>query len=206
MASKIYLISEDFPNQKVKPDKLQKEIAADPALQSLIQSINGRGNEVSIDFSGELTTEQEEALDTIVAAHTGTATDIKFHESTTLFSEKKDLLDINEWEDLGGVATDPEFFTPNIASIFGRVGCALKTSGAGAEIRVVEDKFGVITDLTTTPIQLPDTGGLWVPFQFNTDASPNAGGAIYRVEGRRSAATLAEVKYVVISMMEWVIT
>jgi hypothetical protein len=63
-----YSISEDFPNAKVLPDKLASEIRAS-AIETALDYIGTSGDVCDVWFRAELSTSDNDRLDSIVAAH-----------------------------------------------------------------------------------------------------------------------------------------
>ena len=200
MASYEYSIEEDFPNNKVSTAQLQNEIMGVPLLSAVFSSVGTAGDVCSVNFSANLDAAGIGALDNVVANHQGFSIHIKFHESVSLLVSEKDLGSLN-WEEIGGVVTDPSFFSLNFTKIFGRVSCMIKTSGIGAELRIMEVQ-GTSTAMTNPVIAIPDTLGQWQMFSFMSNSPPRAGGAYYVMEGKKGSAVSFQIKNALISLME----
>ena len=86
----------------------------------------------------------------------------------------------------------------DINNLFGTAEGRNEATGAGAELRVLED--GVV--ITTVSYSVPDTGGVPANFEFYTDVPPTAGQHVYELQGRLNGAASASVTYVTLSVME----
>jgi len=96
-----FSIQEDTPNHKVATDRLTVEIQAS-AIITALDHINTNGDVLDVWFKAELTTDDQDILDTVVAAHSGaplaadpTDVNIKSAASTAvLLSQEKGFQDL----------------------------------------------------------------------------------------------------------------
>lgn len=199
----------DFANDVFNEDSLKQQVAANETITTELSYIksseavdeNGdpTGNfTVVFGFPTDLSSGEEDALDALVAAHTGTPpTCCKFHASSTIIGKEEDITDA-DWAVLGGVVTTPEFFCPTLAGIKARIVGSYNTNGAGAEIRIVEDGSTVLGTF-----ELPDSSQAWAQMQWFTTAVPSAGTHEYTLEAKLNGATAAAVRFVSMSLLEF---
>lgn len=92
--SYVYSKANDFPEQKVAPGKLSKEIR-DSAITAELDGVTQHGNDddVTIDFLSELTAGEEAILDGLVAAHGGTEDPIQSQALSDFLDENAIVLD-----------------------------------------------------------------------------------------------------------------
>lgn len=203
-------LNTDFPNDTFNEDSLKLEIQATQAITTQLDYIRshedvGEGTlTVYFGFASELSQDEQTALDGVVAAHQGNPPlQVIWHASSVLTDSEKSTSDVDpDWTELGGAVTTPSFFTPNVQNCKGRVVGMVKTNGAGAKLRLKEN--------TTTPsggYDVPDTGGAWANMQWFSPDAPTAGTHQYILEGQlpTSGATELSVKYVAVSLLEFVL-
>lgn len=203
-------LNTDFPNDIFNEDSLKNEIAANESITTSLdyirssEDVDAGTTTVYFGFASELSQDEQTALDGVVAAHQGTPPmQVIWHASSVLTDSEKSTTDTDpDWTELGGAVTTPDFFTPNIQNCKGRVVGKVKTNGSGAKLRLRED--------TTTPpsgYDVPDTGGEWMNMQWFSPDAPTAGTHEYTLEGQlpTSGATQLSVKYVAVSLLEFVV-
>jgi hypothetical protein len=121
-----------------------------------------------------------------------------FHASTKLVESEAALG--ADWTPLGGVVTDPHTFAKNVDKVFASLVGGVRTTGLGAELRMVQIAAGVETVLGT--VALPDTLSSWATFQGYTNIPPSGGLNTYRVEGRSGSASSASVRFISATLLE----
>lgn len=138
----------------------------------------------------------------------GVIYNLRFHGALKFFIDPKIITVVNPIQDLGTVITNPAFFTgiDNLNNSYGRIVGEHKSSGDGLAEICIEERVpgGSTTVLTTTPFQLPDTGGEWEIFAFSTDVPPSAtDNARFVICGRLVTSTnTSEIRDCSISMLE----
>ena len=198
----------DFLNDIFHEDKLEQEIAADETITTELDHICTSEDEdtgvvtVTFHFPTDLSSGEETALDSLVAAHDGSApTQIIWHASSVLTDQVASTTDTDpDWTELGGTVTTPDFFTDNPQNCKGRVVGMVKSNGTGGKLRLREGD--------STPsggYDVPDTSGAWQSMQWFTPDNATAGTHTYTLEGQlpSSGATQLDVKYVAVSLLEF---
>lgn len=163
-------------------------------------------NNLRVTMSDSLTAAEETALDAVIAAHAppAAADPVAYHTGARMGNVGSVVLDATQQE-IDGVVTSVGILARNKAKAFGRVVGQHKSTGAGAEIKVVETQDdGTVTQMNSTPYSLPDTAGAWKTFGFSTDVEPNGARCAYTVEATLGAATSCEVRFIALSLLETV--
>ena len=206
-------VSQDYPvsatlNNAVDPDSLVQEIVAAAITPAVFEYVEVQDDPPSFPgvptifcwFDVALTPSEKTVLDGVIAAHTGVqAPYVVFHASSKFVEGNAPITSTTAWETLGGVVFNPSFFVEtDISNVFGTAEGRNEATGAGAELRILED--GVV--ITTVSYSVPDTGGVPANFEFYTDVPPTAGQHVYELQGRLNGAASASVTYVTLSVME----
>lgn len=148
-------------------------------------------------FASDLSAEDKSALDGVVAAHVATPpTQVRFHGSSTI-AQGEAGIPAGDWVSVGGVVTTPSFFAP-VASLKSRIIGSYKTTGTGAEIRLMEDGTTELGRLA-----LPDSSGAWAQMQWFSTTPGSEGAHEYTLEVSLGTATSASVRYVSMSLLEF---
>lgn len=199
----------DFANDLFNEDALEQQVAADATITTALsyikssESVDGNGDPtgnftVKFGFPTDLSSGEQDALDALVAAHTGAPpTKVKFHASSTILHEEVNITE-SDWTTMGGVVTTPEFFCPTVACLKARIVGSYNTNGSGAELRIVEDGTTVLGTFA-----LPDSSQAWAQMQWFTTTAPSAGTHEYTIEAKLGAATAAKVRFVSMSLLEF---
>ena len=75
-----------------------------------------------------------------------------------------------DWEDVGGITTNPLFFDTDSDMVFGLVTGSYMTDGSGAQLTLSEEFDGEDAHQLRDPaLDLDNTDGAWVTFQFATN-------------------------------------
>ncbi len=206
-------VSADYPvtdtlNNAVDPDSLVTQIKAAGIAPAVFEYVEVQDDPVAFPgvptifcfFDIALTPAEAAQLDAVIAGHTGAPTPwVVFHASSKFTESTVPITSVGAWETLGGVVFNPSFFVEtDINNLFGTAEGRNEATGAGAELRVLED--GVV--ITTVSYSVPDTGGVPANFEFYTDVPPTAGQHVYELQGRLNGAASASVTYVTLSVME----
>lgn len=205
-----YAIATDF-SSGVDIDSLEAEIAAS-SITTALDRIDSDGTNCDIWFASALLTAEKTTLDndvspptggSIIGDHAGTApTEIVFHAASKLVEGEVVITQDATWQLLGGVITQPAFFTSNLAAVIGRVSAGVKTSGTTIQLKVTEDDGTTEADLVTAPQTIPDTAGAWQNHNFSTDVAPRIGNNTYCLWGRLNGSASASVRFVSMSLLE----
>ena len=192
-----YSIISDLPNAAVASDRLLAEVRASIAT---VTHINTDEDTATCDvfFDGELTPEQKTSLDAIVGAHSGEPVlpAPTFYGSASLVPGEVSITQV-EWISLGGVVTNPGFFD-SLDTLRAKCTGMYKASGAGAQIRCMEDgvrSLGVL--------ELPDSDDSWCKMEWVTTEPATEGSHEYTIEARLGGeATSVSVRYVSMSLLK----
>lgn len=191
-----------FPNGKFAPSGLHAAVVADTGITTALVAVTGENaTSCAFLFEADLSGSEETALDAIVAAHTGVIYDIKFHATSKLVDDAIDITGTTEWQVLGGVVTNIEFFVHDLTMARGRIVGSAKTEGTGATLQLVE--VSGTTETVVASFDLPDTSGEWQPIKFST-SSPGSGDLTFRLEGKLGGATSAALRFTSSSLLELV--
>lgn len=198
----------DFLNDAFNEDKLVQEVAANETITTELDHISSSEDldtgvtTVTFHFPTDLSSGEETALDSLVAAHTGTPpTQVIWHASSVLTDQEASATDTDPgWTELGGTVTTPDFFTATPQNCKGRVVGMVKSNGTGGKLRLREDD-----DTPSGGYDVPDTSGAWQAMQWFTPDNATAGTHTYTLEGQlpSSGATQLLVKYVAVSLLEF---
>lgn len=102
-----------------------------------------------------------------------------------------------------GTVGNPSAVVPNLALVKGSIVGAIRTSGPGAELRLVEvHDDGSRLSMNTVPFAVPDTGGAYKSFQFLTDVPPTAGRHQYVLEGHAGALAVALIRWTQVALLK----
>lgn len=195
-----YEITSSFPNGKVDPPRLTKEIKASVIVPALLAISTTEGLCI-IGFADALSTDEKAVLDGVVAAHSGSRLGrLVFHVSSLVVSKEIEVTETSGWQTCGGAASNVDFFSINVPSTFGRVVGMVKTSGSGAEARVVELRQDGTSAIMAT-YELPNTNGAWKVFRFSTGA-PAGGENSYALEARRNAVEQTFLRFTSLALLE----
>lgn len=198
----------DFPNATFNEDSLNGEVLAKAEITTTLEYIRSVEDHVAqtstayFGFQTVLSSEEQAALDAVVAAHQGLPPmKVVWHASSVLAEIERSVTAVTPaWSEIGGSVTTPDFFTPDVQNCKGRVVGQYKTNGAGARIRLREGDVE-----PSASVELPDSGGEWAIMQWFSVDSVTAGTHKYTLEGQlpESGATEMAVKYVAVSLLEF---
>lgn len=198
-----YTIASEVPAGKVQAETLSGAIKASSSIAKTLEDVTVDSGICYITFADALDAAEKTALDGIVAAHPGYGTDVIYHTSSTVLSGEAEITADTDWDEIGEVFTNPSFFLKdNLANGKGRVVCMAKTTGAGAQLRLVESNG---SDVVVASYDVPNTSGSWASAKFFTTVASRQGDQLYRLEGRRNGATALSVRGASISLLEFVI-
>lgn len=211
------------PNLAALQAAIEDDATITPRTVSAIAYEQGHiGYQVRLTTDDALTDPaQTDALDAVIAAHTGKVKKPRYHDSLRLVGPVVAITTVDTWQDLGSIVTTPGFFTGNPAVFASLVG-SVKADGAGAELRLVQDVGHLnangkrrvydgtpaeVTVLTSTPYAIGDTSDAWEDAEFKTDVAMQLETRNeYRLEGRLGVtgtqATTADVRVMVTALME----
>ena len=198
-----YAISTDFPNGVVNVAKFKDEVLAlELATAALVRiSANAAKDVCAVVFDGDLSAGDEAALVGSVAAHDGEdPTRFEYIAPTKLVEGILSVETDGDWSDLGGTVTTLGSFVCDVSCAWGRVVGQVRTSGAGAELRVIRESDGAV--MQASPVVLADSAGTWVNVQFWANQNQPSGIDCFILQGRRNGATLLEVRYFSMSLLE----
>ena len=191
-----------FPNDCFNEDRLKLEVGSSPSITTTLDYVRSREDVEThvftayLGFASELSTEEQSALDAVVAAHSGAPIPTYiFHASSTLCEGEHEITDA-EWIILGGVVTTPSFFMADLSKSLARVVGSFKTVGESVELRVCEDGVPM-----GTPHDLDASADVWATMQWYISGTPSEGTHEYTLEGRLVTATSAAVRFVSMSLL-----
>jgi len=194
-----YSIADDFPYQKMNTDRLALEINA-TVLAALLVGIESSGDSCAISFTEPLDTDDKATLDGVVDAHSGDPlTKVVFHASSLLVGLPQETTS-SDWSDVGGVVTNVGFFVKDINMALGRIVGQVKTTGAGADLRILKQDGSVLLG----PVALPDTQGAWVVFSetTNSELPLDVEEVLYVVQARLAGATSLFFRFTSFTLLE----
>ncbi len=196
-----YVIVTAVPAGKVHGGVLSDAIRTSSAIAKSLEGITVDSGKCYITFSESLSDAEKGALDLILAEHPGYGFDVRYHASSTLLSGEVGITADTDWDLIGEVFTNPEFFLgENLAGGKGRIVCQAKTIGSGAQLRLVESDG---SDVVVGSYDVPDSQGAWISAKFFTTVQCRAGDQRYRLEGRRNGATSFSVRAASVSLLEF---
>lgn len=129
---------------------------------------------------------------------------VTFHATSRIVGKEVEITNDETFEGVGGgIVTNPGFFASSLAHTFGRVTCAVKTVGLGAQLKTVEDGLdGSPMDMTSAPFEFPDTEGEWRMFNINTNVPPHTGDHEYGIQLKRGGATSFHIRSAHMTLLE----
>lgn len=204
MTAYSYTIAAAFPNARVLPSLLQSEIQESPAITTAMRFIDTGGGVCTIDFAGSLSPAEKAALDGIVSVHPGQTVVPEFITNTPLIAGDVPITS-QDWMTLGGVVTNVGFFCP-VEQSYGELLGSAKATGAGAQLRLVEDDNGDGggTVVAAGPCNISD--GDWSVIRFNSlGHTPREGARCYRLEGRLNGATAGSARFLSLTLFQLVV-
>jgi hypothetical protein len=152
---------------------------------------------VVVDNVEEMTAAEKSAVD---VAHDPPS--LQFIASSKLVDRPFSVAQVNTWEEIGGAVTTPSFFTPDYANCIGRVTGMICTTGAGAELRVIENSASA-SNVQVGQFVVPDTGGVWQMFGFMVANQPPAAGTNeYVLQGKLASASALSIKAASVSLLQ----
>lgn len=89
-----------------------------------------------------------------------------------------------------------------LSKAFWSVECSIKTDGAAARIRMQETKLPENTDTVLENVLLPDTGGVWDTFHFNTSTGLAKGRRDFLMEAKRGSTPNFDIRGIVANLLE----
>lgn len=197
MVEYVYAIT-DFLNDKMAPCSFIAEIEASAIGEKPAQvSVSDDGSQVTVEFPSAI---NQSVLDAVVAAHAGDPLPQtpRFHASSKLVEQERDITQ-TDWEDVGGVVTNPWFFMLDALKAMGRVIGDVQSDGT-VDGRVV---LGDTPDVVGT-FQIADTSGAWARFSYTTDPgySYPTEETLFRLQMKRGTASAAKVRYTSLILLE----
>jgi len=123
--------------------------------------------------------------------------------ATSLVATKKDILLDAEWDPIGGVSVNAQFYIPNLTKAFGIVQFEHKAVGTQAQLRLVEIDANDNMRVLGGPYDLA-ASAKWKTSKFQTDQVPGTGDKTYELQGRLNGATSASVRYGSVVLIELV--
>jgi hypothetical protein len=213
-----YSIADDLPGADdcVDLDKLKSEIEISSISTSL--SCLGRGgDDLYVEFDAELSSADKEILDgssgasenspaaagSVLGDHNGEAYGVReWYLASKMVNLPIAITETTNWQLIGGVCTDPSFFTGGVTNIVGRLFGAAKVDGTGLEVKVTEDNLTSEVDLLDSPLEIPDSSNEWATFKTITTVETRSSDNIYRLYARKGSATSAEIAFTSITMLE----
>lgn len=196
-----YSISADFPGGAVTLWQLGLEISESSIATALNHFVQA-GDTLEIWFADALTAGEKTTLDGdttgpaggLLAAH-GAVPRYQFKASAKLFSGVKSVTSDPTFEEVEGVATNIGFFSPDLTKALGQATLLVKTSGTGAELKLVETLPDGSSPVDVSAVfSVPDTAGAWQMVEFSTNVTPRSGGHLYSLHGRLNGATSMDLK------------
>lgn len=108
------------------------------------------------------------------------------------------------WGFVGSTVGRAGFLISDLTRAIAHVTMAIKTTGTGAELRLVEAT--PTSDVTCKEVTLPDTSGAWSVHEFSTipgvDPVPRDEIAEYRLEGQVDGSSTLEIRSADLSLIE----
>lgn len=197
-----YTIATAVPAGKVHAGALTDAIKATTSITKAVQGVTVDGGKCYVIFADALDAGEKATLDALVAAHPGYGFDVRYHTSSTLLPGEAEITADTNWEEIGEVFTNPGFFLgENLAGGKGRIVGMARTSGSGAQLRMVEADGG--NDIVVGTYDVPDSQGAWIHAKFMTTVQCRPGDHCYRLEGRRNGATSFSVRAFSVSLLEF---
>lgn len=209
----------EFPSaSSVNSDSLKSEIDASSIAKTLT-GLSRLGTSWTLTFDVDLTAGEETTLhgngspiviSSVLGDHAGVVPiRTRFGTTTGMFDGEIAITQDAIWQDLGGRVTNIQslmsllFHHVDMSRAFGRVPFRIKTSGTGAQLRLVEvDAADVVTSLIATPHAVGDTVGAWQFQKFTTDVQPAVGDRLFRLEGRLNGATSATISHAAVTLLD----
>jgi hypothetical protein len=187
-------------NGKIQPSMLVGELFAALGVRPITIDEKPATQELVLMFESAV---NETTLASVIAAHLGVKTEVKFHASSKIVDEETAVL-TSAWSTIGGIVTNIGFFIPNLAAALGRVVGEYKAVGTGAQLRVIEvGADGTEVEIMTPPKDLADTADVWTKTKFTcVNTPPRSGDSTFRLEGRLNGATSASVRFLSMSLLE----
>jgi hypothetical protein len=124
---------------------------------------------------------------------------VVFHASASLGGGSIPITS-SDWQELGGVVTNPSAFYLNLPTLLGQVVGLVKAVGVGAEIRIVERNDAGVEIVMGQWAITPSAD--WVTTRYYTTVPPRAGDHLYRLDGKLGAATSVALRYPSLVLLE----
>lgn len=121
--------------------------------------------------------------------------------STKLFTSPIQITEDTNWQSLGGVAVNVQFYVSDLSKAAAIVELNAKASGTGAELRLVEidadENVRVMSDSLAIGASTK-----WAILKLESDEVPSEGDQTYELQGRLNGANSASVRYGAIVLLE----
>lgn len=162
--------------------------------------------EVAVVFLNELSSDEKGVVDDYMESrnfefYRSMEATAKFLASSLLVNQEVAITETTNWQILGGVVTNVEFFTKNLSKVIGEMLGSFKTAGTGTELRIVEEATDG-SEIVVATATLPDYSGAWTVGRVPSAVVPRSGTNTYRLEGRLNGATSAALRFCTISLLE----
>lgn len=194
-----YSIQNDFPNQAVVITTLEQEIRKSAITISLTYT-SVEEDDVFIEFSGTLDTNDKGILDTVIANHQGIKPPtVEVLETVMIIPTKLQILNVTDWHEIGGVVMRPEVWGKPMSELVGQVTGEILTDGVGTELSILE-KGVVDREIIQPPYQQMNTLQQWAPFAIFTNQPFSPSFHSYLLRARRGGANDAWVRHCTLSV------
>lgn len=121
--------------------------------------------------------------------------------SAKLFTGVTQITENTNWQSLGGVAVNVQFYVPDLTKASAIVEMNTKANGAGAQLRLVEIDADENERVMCDPVSIAESNK-WAVLKFETDEEPSSGDRTYELQGRLNGANSASVRYCAIVLLE----
>jgi len=185
----IYTISTDTADGKLNGTLLGEQIvgAALPAADN----VSRVGDILTI--TGTYTTPQKTTIDGLVAAHVGARDTTENLLDLTVIMDEVTITQDATWQVLGRAVFSAAALG-ELADLKIRATGAVKSTGAGAQLRLVEVKVNATRNTISSNNAVGNTGGSWEHQSFRSNVALTEARNKYVIEGRRNGASAASVE------------
>ncbi len=188
-------VTTDTANGTLHGSTLQAAFVA-LGLSVTVQSVLSDADEFWVRLSATPSANDIAAMAAAVAAHSK-PTRYALRSTAKVVNDEA-ALSGGGWSLLGGDVDDPAFHFTDLTKAIVRTRLAAKTTGPGAKVRLTQGA----TDLTPTPLTLPDTAGVWANFEFDSTVDMAGGLSELCIHGDLATASAASIRSAAISLLE----
>jgi len=175
-------------------------------LGMILQGVTLKGDSVTIEFDGTLSGMDQTALNTAVSTHTGIASTETIMETIMMVPTARQILNPNDWQDLGGVVVSPSSFPAEKQNIKAQITGEFKIkSGMDAELVLTETgAWNGLPDveLISPAHVLSNSGDTWVPFIAYSNVEVRDGFWSYVLKARALGCDGFYLRYMTLSIIE----